>query len=240
MKTTSIAISLLGPLGIAACSSSPTASVSPDSAGAWQSEFAVPKSELSSHGTNPFFVLEPGFQCTLASRDGRKQLVITVLDQTEQVDGVETRVVEERETHADKPVEVSRNYFAISTRTNDVFYFGEDVDIYENGALESHEGSWRAGVGGAHFGLMMPGTIEIGRRYQQEIAPKVAMDRFEIRSASASLDTPAGRFEHCLEIDESNALEPGDHETKLYARGIGLIQDEDLRLVAHGPRSDRR
>jgi hypothetical protein len=36
------------------------------------------------------------------------------------VAGVETRVVEERETSVGAPVEVSRNYFAISKRTGDV------------------------------------------------------------------------------------------------------------------------
>jgi hypothetical protein len=35
-----------------------------------------------------------------------------VLDETKTVDGVETRIVEERETVNGKPIEVSRNYFA--------------------------------------------------------------------------------------------------------------------------------
>ena len=58
-------------------------------------------------------------------------------------------MVEERETNHEKPVEVSRNYFAISRRTNSVFYFGEDVDMYRNGAIVSHEGAWLAFVNGA-------------------------------------------------------------------------------------------
>src|SRR5262245_57995974 len=92
----------------------------------WTSEFRVEPGELVSTGRNPFFVLEPGYQLVLEG-DG-DQLVITVLDQTRVVAGVETRVVEERESEKGQLAEVSRNFFAISKRTNSVFYFGEEVD----------------------------------------------------------------------------------------------------------------
>src|SRR5262249_23743369 len=110
---------------------------------AWTTEFLVEKSELSATGHNPYFILEPGYQSVFER--GNERLVITVLDETKMADGVMTRVVEERETKGDKLVEVSRNYFAISQRTNDVFYFGEDVDIYKGGKSVSHEGAWLAG-----------------------------------------------------------------------------------------------
>src|SRR6059036_1155002 len=90
------------------------------------------------------------------------QLIITVLNETKKVDGVETRVVEERETKVGQLVEVARNYFAISKRTNDVFYFGEDVDMYKDGRLVSHDGTWLSGVNGGKFGLMMPGRALLG------------------------------------------------------------------------------
>ena len=127
--------------------------------GSWTAEFAVEKSELSSTGRNPYFILEPGYQ--LVFEGGRERLIISVLDETKMVDGVETRVVEERETMDGKLVEVSRNYFAISKRTNDVFYFGEDVDIYKDGKVVNHSGAWLSGVNDARFGLMMPGEISL-------------------------------------------------------------------------------
>src|SRR5262249_19018368 len=143
--------------------------------GSWMTEFTVEKGELSATGRNPYFILEPGYQLLLEG--GREQLTITVLDEVKVVDGVETRVVEERETKDGKLVEVSRNYFAISNRTNNVYYFGEEVDIYRNGKIVSHEGAWLAGEKGARFGLMMPGQVLLKSRYYQEIAPKVALDR---------------------------------------------------------------
>jgi hypothetical protein len=203
----------------------------------WQSEFSVDRTDLVSRGTNPFFVLEPGYRLVFKGQEKHKDvdLVITVLDQTEMVDGVETRIVEERESAGGELVEVSRNFFAISTRTHDVFYFGEDVDMYSHGKVDSHEGSWRSGAHGARFGLMMPGVPQVGMRYQAEVAPHVAMDRCEIVSLQESISTPAGSFDHCLKVEETTPIEPDDKEYKVYARGIGLVQDGSLRLASHGP-----
>lgn len=199
---------------------------------AWTSEFTVDKKDLSATGRNPNFILEPGYQ--LVFEDGRDRLTITVLTDSRVVDGVTTRVVEERETRDGAPVEVSSNYFAISARTNDVFYFGEDVDMYKSGKVVNHEGSWLAGVGGARFGLMMPGTITLKARFHQEVAPRVAMDRAEIVSASEVLKTPAGTFTDCVKIEETTPLEPGAREYKFYASGVGLVKDGSLQLVRYG------
>jgi hypothetical protein len=171
--------------------------------------FGVNQSELSSLGTNPFFILAPGYQLILkGTEDGRPTvLTITVLNDTKMVDGVQTRVVEEREVSEGKITEISRNYYAISKRTNDVFYFGEDSESYKDGKVVGREGSWWSGVNGAKFGLMMPGTPLLGARYQQEDAPKVAMDRAEIVGLNEGFDTPAGKFEHCLETEESSGIE---------------------------------
>lgn len=97
----------------------------------WTETFRIEEKELSSTGVNPYFVLQPGYQLILEGKEGQREvhLEITVLDETKMVDGVHTRVVEERESADGKLVEVSRNFFAISQRTNSVFYFGEDVEI---------------------------------------------------------------------------------------------------------------
>lgn len=200
--------------------------------GAWTSEFAIEKGELKSVGRNPFFVLEPGFQLVLEK--GEERLTITVLDETRVVDGVETRVVEEREMEDGEVQEVSRNFFAISSRTNGVFYFGEEVDTYEDGKLANHAGAWLAGEKGAKFGLIMPGQALLGARYYQESAPGEAMDRAEIVGVGESVTVPAGKFEACLKTLETTPLEPNAREHKLYAPGVGLLQDGVLKLVKYG------
>jgi len=198
----------------------------------WQEEFGISDCTLVTTGQNPFFILEPGFQLVLEG--GGTRLMITVLDETMVVDGVETRVVEEREWKNDELIEVSQNMFAMCEETQDVFYFGEFVDMYSNGELTSHSGQWFAGEEDARAGMIMPGNPIVGMRYYQEIAPGVAMDRAEILSIDTVLKTPAGEFEDCLETAEGTALNLLEREIKIYAPGIGLIQDANLLLTEYG------
>ena len=198
----------------------------------WTDRFDIDAGELAASGRNPYFILEPGYRLVL--EDGGARLTITVLAETRRVDGVETRVVEERETKGGDVVEISRNYYAISERTNSIFYFGEDVDIYKQGRIDSHDGAWLAGVSGARFGLMMPGVPLVGGRYYQELAPKVRMDRARIVGVEGTVATAAGSFARVLRVEESTPLEPGTLELKLYAPGVGLVQDGSLKLVRYG------
>ncbi|MGQ0615229.1 MAG: hypothetical protein ACT4PV_15960 [Planctomycetaceae bacterium] len=139
--------------------------------------------------------------------------------------------MEEREEEEGKLIEVSRNFFAISKRTNSVYYFGEEVDEYEDGKVVGHPGAWLSGKEGARFGLMMPGTHMLGTRYYQEVAPGVAMDRAEIVALADRVETQAGALAGCLRIEATTPLEEGKTESKSYAPGIGLVRDGPLRLV---------
>lgn len=195
--------------------------------------FMLDACDFSSRGSNPYFILEPGYQLVLeGTEDGEAvRLAITVLNETMTINGVQTRVVEERETQDGELAEVSRNYFAICKQNNSVFYFGEDVDIYDEGVIVGHEGAWQAGVNDARAGLMMPGIALLGARYYQEMAQGVAMDRAEIVSLNETLQSSAGTFDNCLKTKETTTLEPGVEEFKLYAPGVGLIKDGELALT---------
>ena len=198
----------------------------------WQETFDVSACTMSTTGQNQYFILEPGFQLVLEG--GIEVLIITVLDEIVNVDGIDTRVVEEREWKNSELIEVSRNFFAICEETGDVFYFGEDVDMYQSGTLASHSGAWRSGEEKAKFGLIMPGNPIIGMKYFQEVAPGVAMDRAEVISLDETLETPAGTFPNSLKTQEGTALNPLEVEYKTYAPGIGLIQDQKLLLSNYG------
>lgn len=202
--------------------------------GDWQRTFNVTAADLATVGENPYFILKPGSQLTLEGKDGGKtvRLVVTVLDETSVVGGIEARVVEERESENGALVEVSRNFMAIHKTTRDIYYLGEDVDIYKNGKIVDHEGAWMHGTKGATLGLLVPASPVTGQQYYQEVAPGLAMDRVEVISLSERLTTPAGTFEKCLKTRETTPLEPGDTEYKLYAPGVGLVQDGPLVLIA--------
>src|SRR5215211_4068444 len=158
--------------------------------------FRTENCTFSSTGRNPFFILEPNYQLVLGGEDTVEaaELTITVLNETREVNGTQTRVIEERESVGGELVEISRNFYAICEETNSVFYFGEEVDIYENGIIVGHEGAWRAGDGTNRAGIIMPGTILLGARYYQEIAPGVALDRAEITDMDKAIQTPSGDF----------------------------------------------
>jgi hypothetical protein len=202
----------------------------------YTSSFRTENCTFSTTGSNPYFILEPNYrQVLVANESGTEvELIITVLNETREVNGTETRVVEERETENGELVEVSRNFFAICDETNSVFYFGEEVDDYENGTIVSHEGAWLAGEGDNKAGMFMPGTVLLGARYYQEIAPNIAVDRAEIIETDGELVVPAGSFDDVLIVVESNPLEPGVEELNYYAAGVGVLQDEDEKLVEYG------
>ena len=125
---------------------------------AWRDRFDVNKADLLPTGTNTYLTMQPGR--VLRLKNGIDTLTITVLPDTQEIDGVTTGILEERETKNGTLVEISRNFFATDRKTGDVYYFGEDVDNYKDGKVISHESAWRAGTGGARFGLMIPGDAD--------------------------------------------------------------------------------
>ncbi len=197
----------------------------------WTTFFDQDSCTFSSVGRNRFFILEPGYQLVLESRN--EKVVITVQDETKRIGEVETRVVEEREEKNGELAEISRNFFAICKRHGDVFYFGEEVDDYEGGKIVRHSGAWRADKENSKSGIIMPGTPLLGARHYQEMAPN-AMDRAEIISDDVTMKTPAGTFKNCLRVEETSGLDPDEKCYKTYAPGVGLIQDDDLLLTKYG------
>jgi hypothetical protein len=197
----------------------------------WQTTFSADKKNLGVEGSNPYFILTPGYQLSYVHKNDTE--TVTVLHETRMIDGVTTRVVEDRETQNGNLSELTRDFYAINSTTNDVYYFGEDVDVYKNGKIVDHEGSWMSGLKNAKFGLMMPAKPTPGRRFYQEQAPGVGMDRAEIVSINMSLTTPAGKFMNVVYVVENSPLETGTSK-KWYVAGVGPVKDDDMVLVKYG------
>jgi hypothetical protein len=90
---------------------------------------------LDARGPEP--LLSPQSRLAVLESD-EEVAMITVLDETRMVDGVETRVVEELAFEKDGdeliPIERSLNFYAICKQTGSVFYFGEDsMELPEGG-----------------------------------------------------------------------------------------------------------
>jgi hypothetical protein len=175
-------------------------------------------------GANPFFPLNVGDRWSY--RHERDTETVTVLAETRMIDGVECRVVEDREMKNGKTTELTQDYYAIDAATNDVYYMGEAV----NGGKG---GSWLSGVKGAKFGLMMPGKPKPGQKFYQEQAPGVGMDRVEIVSDSETVVTGAGTFKNCIHALETTPLEKGVTDHKWYAAGVGPVKDAEMVLASY-------
>lgn len=200
--------------------------------------FSEDKTDLGPTGSNRYFILEPGHFWVFESQDKQAKhlrVTYTILPETRMIDGVEVRPMQSREELDGQVKEITLDYFAISKKTNNVYYFGEDVDIYKDGKIVDHEGTWISGKNGARYGLMVPAVPLLGARHYQEIAPGVARDRVEVMSLTEVVETPAGHFKDVMKQEETNPEEPGHIDYKYYAPGMGMVKEEgNMLLVEHG------
>lgn len=226
-QSLSIAIGVFVPLAVVHQAAMPQE----DEEAPFTQDFPLDQCHFIPAGGNAYFSLEPGRETSLT--DGEEEVRITVTNELKQIEvdgrGHWTRVIEEHETDDGELVEISRNFFSMCWPRMDVYYFGEEVDIYEEGEVVSHDGAWIAGENGARPGIIMPQSAFIlGSRYYQEVAPGVAEDRAEHVGTNLDLDVPAGSFEDCIEIEETTPLEPGEVSIKRYCRDVGLVYDDGL------------
>ena len=100
---------------------------------------------------NPFFDLQPGTTFITESPDGSEVDNFVVTRETKVIDGVVCHVIHDTALVDGEVVEKTNDYFA-QDKAGNVWYFGEDTKEFENGKVVSTEGTWRAGVDGAHAG----------------------------------------------------------------------------------------
>jgi hypothetical protein len=183
---------------------------------------------------NPYLPYPVGQVWVLEGEEDEEELTlqITVLDEMEEVAGVVTRVVEEREWVEGVLAEVSRNYF-VETSDGTVCYFGEAVDIYDESGenVISHAGAWRADEPGNAPGIFMPAIPVSGMKFQLEVAPGIAEDEAKI-VGSGPVTVPAGTFLEAIRMREFNPLDE-EKDYKWYGRDVGILIDGPLELVSY-------
>jgi hypothetical protein len=188
--------------------------------------------------TNPLFPLRPGTTLVYTgTKDGKKALnLVAPTSRTRVIDGVTTRVVEDRLYLNNVLEERTSDYYA-QDRCGNVWYFGEDTATLDShGNVVDTEGSFHAGVDGAQPGVFMQAHPQVGRRFRQEWYRGHAEDVFKVISLSAPVTVPAGSFRHALRTEETTALEPGVLDNKYFVKGIGEV----VELAVKGPREELR
>ena len=196
--------------------------------------------DFSPSVTNPLFPLRPGTTMVYTgTKDNKKALnIFHITSRTAVIDGVRTRVVEDR-LYLDNVLEERTHDYYAQDRCGNAWYFGEDTATLDpRGHVVSTEGSFHAGVHGAQPGVFMQAHPQVGLPFRQEWSHGHAEDTFSVLSLSAPVTVQYRTFQHALKTAETTALEPAVVDNKYYIKGIGEVEEvavkgplEKLQLV---------
>ena len=113
--------------------------------------------------------------------------------------------------------EIAYDYYA-QADDGSVWYFGEDVFDFRDGAIVVTEGTWLAGRDGP-AAMIMPGDPQVGDVYRTENAPGFVFEEVTVRSTDETLDGPLGPIQGGMLADELHS--DGKTEQKVFAPGYG-------------------
>jgi hypothetical protein len=99
-----------------------------------------------------------------------------------------------------------------------VWYFGEDVFDFRDGAIVVTEGTWLAGRDGP-AAMIMPADPQVGDVYRTENAPGFVFEEVTVGSVSETLDGPLGPIEGGMLAKELHM--DGGTEDKTFAPAYG-------------------
>lgn len=189
----------------------------------------ITPAEFTTKIDNPYFSMPIGKRMFFEKRtdEGLERIEITITGETRRIMGVETLVYLDREFLNGELVEETKDYIAQDADGN-VWYFGEDVDNYEDGKLEDHAGAWIAGVGGAKPGIWIKARHVVGDSYRQEFYKGEAEDMVEIVAVGLTVKTSIGTYANCTKTYDWTPLDPESKEHKYYcpdAGGLVLVED---------------
>ena len=163
-------------------------------------------------------------------KDGERAVdIVAPSRHTRVIDGVRTRIVEDRLFLNGRLEERTSDYYAQDACGN-VWYFGEDTAVLDrHGRVTDTSGSFHAGVHGAEPGVFMQARPTLGQRYRQEWFRGQAEDTFTAVDLSTPVTVPYGSFPRGLRTAETTALEPGVLDNKVYVRGVGQVVEVAVR-----------
>src|SRR5919106_477236 len=178
--------------------------------------------------TNPLFPTSETAQVIQLGTEGGRALrvEVTLLPSTRTIewDGDQVEVVEALYiAYGDgRLLEVTLDFFA-QADDGSVWYFGEEVDNYEGGAVSDHGGAWLAGRDGPP-GMIMPADPQVGDVFRPENIPGLVFEEDIVLSTGETVDGPRGPIEGAIRVEEH--LMDGTSEQKIWAPGYGEFHIE--------------
>jgi hypothetical protein len=204
----------------------PGLDVAPDSA---RVDIAMPTFSNPTEITNPLFPVSSQASVLMLGHVDDKpfRTEVTLLPYTRIVEwqgGQVTTAVSQYVAYLDGKIqEVAYDLYA-QADDGSVWYFGEDVFDFADGAIVTTEGTWQAGRDGP-AAMIMPGQPQVGDVYRTENAPGLVFEQVTVQSVDEVLDGPLGPVQGGLVARELHA--DGATEDKQFAPGYGEFSTSD-------------
>jgi hypothetical protein len=181
--------------------------------------------------TNRWFPLRPGTRFTYVGKinaDGKRvehRVVFTVTDLTKTIDGVRNVVLYDLDFNAGELAEAELAFHAQDDGGN-IWNMGEYPEEYEEGKFTGAPDTWITGLAGARAGVIMRAAPRTGTSsYLQGWAPAIEFDdTAKVLKTGQRVCVPTSCYDNVLVIDEFSPREPGAHQQKFYAPGVGNIR----------------
>jgi len=149
-----------------------------------------------------------------------KREEVRVLAEPRMVFGVPCTAVVEHIFVEGELTEMTTHYLAQDILGN-VWRFGEQSIEFEDGQGTITEDSWEAGVAGALPWITLSADPQVG-----DIFSDGGNEEATVLAVDATALAPAGMFQGCLEVEETNPEDPEDKDRIIYAPGVGLVSEE--------------
>ena len=194
--------------------------------------------------TNPLFPISGQERLVQVGVDEGESLRIesSLMPETRQIawNGQEIEaVISQVVAYADgRILEVTYDFFAQDDAGN-VWYFGEDVLNYEDGAVANTDGTWLAGEDGPP-GMLVPANPTVGDVFRPENIPGLVFEEVTVTATGVTVLGPRGPVPGAIETSELQA--DGVRETKYFAPGYGefsALGGTEFVTVALASRSTR-
>jgi hypothetical protein len=186
-------------------------------------DLAMPTFSNPTEITNPYFPVKLGSATLLVGTVDDKpfRTETTVLPTTRVVDWAGQRietVVSQYAAFLDGRVhEIAYDLYA-QADDGSVWYFGEDVFNFADGAIVDTHGTWHAGVDGL-AAMIMPADPAEGDVYRPENIPGLVFEEVVVLAADETVDGPFGPIDGAIVVEEHHT--DGATEEKIFAPGYG-------------------
>lgn len=179
--------------------------------------------DFTTNITNKYFSLPVGKKMIFEAdtTEGPEKIEIVITGETKIIEGIKTLVYVDTVYLNGQIHEITRDYLAQNKITGDVWYFGEEVDNYENGKIKNHAGTFIHGKDGAKAGIWMKSEQKIGDSYRQEYYKGEAEDMRDTVATGLTITTKLGTYTDCVKVYDWTPLDTKSREHKTYCPQVG-------------------